>query len=329
MLEDNIGFAKAKELPWNTLGEKVGGKMTAEEVIEKAQLDFEVVKEQATVSFNDEIMDIPDTYATIRKDNSLILGTVGAKYTILQNKEAFKFFDPIIDDGEAIYETAGLIEGGKRVFITAKLPEHISILGNDDLMDLYLFITNSHDGKSAITIAFTPIRITCNNTLNAALKKCVNKVTIKHTENLLVKLNAAHEAMGLSNQYKKEISEIFYKMANTKASEQEYEEIIVKGLADNSTQVKNYFNKRAKVSTRFTNTINAIMEYAYTHHSQNVPSSKDTIFGAYNALTGFYQNKYDWGKDNDDAKLRSLLDSNGRAYLKQQQAFDAALKFIK
>ena len=34
---------------------------------------------------------------------------------------------------------------GERIFITAKLPNYIKV-GNDDLIEQYLFLTTSHDG---------------------------------------------------------------------------------------------------------------------------------------------------------------------------------------
>ena len=43
-------------------------------------------------------------------------------------------------------------------------------VGKEDLIEQYLFLTTSHDGCGSITAAFTPVRIVCNNTLNAALE---------------------------------------------------------------------------------------------------------------------------------------------------------------
>jgi hypothetical protein len=103
-------------------------------------------------------------------DTDEVLGVVGNDYEVVQNVNAFDFFDAIVGGKDGIlYETAGALGKGERIFITAKLPDYIRI-GRDDLIKQYLFLTTSHDGYGSITAAFTPIRIVCQNTLNAALR---------------------------------------------------------------------------------------------------------------------------------------------------------------
>lgn len=66
-------------------------------------------------------------------------------------------------------------------------------------MEQYLFLTTSHDGSESITIAFTPVRIVCNNTLNAALNNCSNTIKIKHTSNAQARLKEVPKIMGMVN----------------------------------------------------------------------------------------------------------------------------------
>lgn len=104
----------------------------------------------------------------MRTDNDAVIGAVGKDYQIVQNRDAFSFFDSMVSGDGILYETAGAFGKGERIFITAKLPDYIRV-GNDDLIEKYLFLTTSHDGSGSITAAFMPIRIVCNNTLNAAM----------------------------------------------------------------------------------------------------------------------------------------------------------------
>lgn len=80
---------------------------------------------------------------------------VSDRYQVVQNKEAFAFTDVLL--GECVrYETAGSLQGGKRVFILAKFPQRFIIAG-DEIMP-YFVIMNSHDAGCSIKAAMTPIR---------------------------------------------------------------------------------------------------------------------------------------------------------------------------
>jgi hypothetical protein len=82
---------------------------------------------------------------------------------------------------------------GERIFITAKLPTYIRVGNGDDVTEKYIFLTTSHDGSGSITAAFTPIRIVCQNTLNASLRNMTNVVRIKHTSGAKQRLENAHK----------------------------------------------------------------------------------------------------------------------------------------
>ena len=167
-------FFSVKEKAWHGLGKIVEQYPTSTEAIKFAGLDYTVEKrklftydsENNTANPDTDIIipeiEVPNYYATVRADTDQVLGVVGKDYEIVQNKDAFTFFDAIVGGDGIMYETAGALGKGERIFITAKLPDYIRI-GNDDIIEKYLFLTTSHDGKSGIIAAFTPIRIVCNN----------------------------------------------------------------------------------------------------------------------------------------------------------------------
>src|SRR6266542_4669351 len=185
-------FISVKEKAWHGLGKIVEQYPTSAEAIKFAGLDYTVEKRKLFTGDSEDIssnpetdiiipeIEVPNYYATIRTDTDQVLGVVGKDYEIVQNKDAFTFFDAIVG-GEGIrYETAGAL--GERIFITAKLPDYIKV-GSDDLIEKYLFLTTSHDGFGSITATFTLIRIVCNNTLNAAYRNCSYATKIRHTQN--------------------------------------------------------------------------------------------------------------------------------------------------
>jgi phage/plasmid-like protein (TIGR03299 family) len=150
------------------IGQIVSDYPNSKDDLNFAGLDYKVEKRKLFVETNKfsiweeenrvQKIEVPNFLATIRTDTQQVLGIVGNDYEVVQNTDAFNFFDTIVD-GEGIqYETAGALGNGERIFITAKLPGYIKV-GSDDLIEKYLFLTTSHDGFGSITAAFTPIRI--------------------------------------------------------------------------------------------------------------------------------------------------------------------------
>ncbi len=324
-------FFSVKEKAWHGLGQIVNDYPTSAEALRFAGLDYEVIKEDiCTTSFNDagQAMDfnkrIKTHFATMRRDTGDVLGVVGKDYEIVQNTDAFNFFDAIVG-GEGIqYETAGALGKGERIFITAKLPGYIKV-GSNDLIEKYLFLTTSHDGFGSITAAFTPTRIVCNNTLNAALRNCSGSIKIRHTANAKDRLSEAHRVMGISNNLSGQLEEIFNEWSRVRITDQHLQRLIQLAMVPNKEVLKNIQDaKFDELSTAFNNVCNSVYEYAMISPTQQEETTKGTVFGAYNAVTGYFQNVRNF--KNDEAKLKSLL-FGGTAQMRSQKAFSLCEDF--
>jgi phage/plasmid-like protein (TIGR03299 family) len=146
-------FFSVKEKAWHNLGQIIEDYPTSAEAIRHADLDYEVEKRKLfTPALEGTTIEVPNYFSTIRTDNHTVLGVVGKDYQIVQNRDAFSFFDSIVGGDGILYETAGALGNGERIFITAKLPGYIRV-GKDDLIEKYLFLTTSHDGSGSITAA--------------------------------------------------------------------------------------------------------------------------------------------------------------------------------
>ena len=106
------------ETPWHGLGTRLENRPTSEEAIKAASLDWEVgyrplyagaYAEDGTPEPGDRLV---GHRATFKKGTGEILGVVGPNWHVYQNREAFKFFDPFVESGQAAYETAGQLRGG-------------------------------------------------------------------------------------------------------------------------------------------------------------------------------------------------------------------------
>lgn len=118
-----------------------------------------------------------------------MLGVVGKGYEPLQNTDAFKFFDPLVDKKLIEYETAGSLGKGEIIWILAKLKQNGEFkINKNDVVQKYLLLSNSHDGNSAVSVKFTPIRVVCQNTLAIALNEG-ETTRIKHITSMHTKLD--------------------------------------------------------------------------------------------------------------------------------------------
>ncbi len=306
-------FASTKPA-WHGLGTIVENAMTSKEAIELARLNYQVIK-TAIMADVPGVGQFPinDRFATFRTDTNQPLGVVGNRYEIVQNTEAFTFFDSIVGEGKAIFETAGVLGIGERVFISAKMPDSIRIAGTDDLTEVYVLLTSSHDGTGSIVAAVVPIRVVCSNTLNAALRSTISRVSIRHTRNADGKLREAHRLLGISEKYVKELNEAFNVMSRTYVSDVAAKDLIAKLF---KAQKADSRQANEAESTRIMNIRADVLRSYMTGVGQE--GIIGTAWGLYNGVTHYF----DHMKNYRDAELKLDGLMTGQAYQKQQEAFD-------
>ena len=182
-----------RETPWHGLGRIIMDAPASREALELAGLDWQV--ESRNIYSGTGAM-IPGYRANVRSTDDAVLGVVSDRYRIVQNEEAFQFTDDLLGEG-VTYETAGSLQGGRKVWMLARLPRKYLIAG--DQVVPYLVIFNSHDGSSGVKVAMTPIRVVCQNTLNLALNTAKRSWTARHTENVLLRVQDARETLQLDS----------------------------------------------------------------------------------------------------------------------------------
>jgi len=313
-------FASNTEKAWHGLGQTVDTAMTAEEAIKQANLDYQVEKTPATmiVGPEKEVFEIPNYFATYRTDTNEPLGMVKSRYEVVQNRDAFSFFDSIIDRGEAIFETAGALGRGEKIFITAKLPEDITVGGES--VNQYLLLHNSHDGSSSVVAGLTSVRVVCNNTLQAALKNLENKVCISHTNKASDRLREAVRVMGIATKYSDQVQEMFNRMTDVKMTEGRYRDYF-RDVFKTEYKVKSLEEEELN-STRLKNMVEGATQFAMTHPTQTTAETDGTLWGAYNAVSGFYS--YVRKFPTEEARFSSQF--FGAANTKMLKSFSLAAK---
>lgn len=147
--------------------------------------------------------------ANIRDTDRKALGVVTDRYKVIQNQEAFAFTDELLGEGVR-YETAGSLQGGRRVWLLAHMPHEYIISG--ERISPYLIFSNTHDGSGAIKVALTPIRVVCQNTLNLALSNAKRSWSMIHTGNIQNKLEEARDTLFMAENYMDSLGKEFERL---------------------------------------------------------------------------------------------------------------------
>lgn len=257
-----------REKPWHGLGTKVEEAPTSADALHLAGLDWRVEQKNIQLCGGAKV---PGYKANVRSTDGKVLGVVSDRYRIVQNADAFEFTDSIIG-GDVRYETAGSLNGGKKIWLLAKLPE-TEIAG--DKTEPYLCFSNTHDGSGAVRVCMTPIRVVCNNTLNLALDSAKRAWSIRHTGSLQSKMHEARTCLRMANRYMGALAEKADRMANTTITRDQLNRIL-----DELFPVDEHTTEREKQNIKKLRD-----EYMVCYFAPDLVKFRDTAWGAYNAMS--------------------------------------------
>lgn len=289
---------------------------TAEDVMSSAGLNWNVSKCELVAKMpihinqadtngfihgTNNYVECPNAFATYRTDYNIPLGIVKERYTPVQNTEAFNFFNNAIGKNKALWQTAGFFGNGERIFVSAKLPKNIFV--QDDVIENYLVFTTSHDGSSGVKILFTPIRIVCENTLNAAISSSTNYISFRHTKSVHNNLDIAAEILETCNNKIANLQEQFILMKKIKMTDEKAQQTFANVVLtdDEQFRIKQTGHtigqiitrdwraiNDAQISMKKVNVIAEMNNYYFDGIGQR--ELVGTGYGVYNAVNGYYSN---------------------------------------
>jgi phage/plasmid-like protein (TIGR03299 family) len=310
------------ETPWHGLGKVLPGAPNVDEAIVMAGLDWEAQLHRNYIRV-EGVEHQTSTYAVVRSTDKSILGTVGPTFKPLQNRDAFKWFQPWLDAGEATLETAGSLKHGRRVWVLAKVTRpNMEIVPGDEVAK-FILLSNGHDGTMAVRAGLTPVRVVCANTLAAAHEDGGSKLfRIRHTNSTTAALEQIREIANLAD-------------AKFEASKDEYRALARKGVR--TEDLKAYVQKVFKpkliegggplvgeeeddedACKRVTENIIPLFENG---RGTDIPGVRGTLWGAYNSVTEYLQHERGRSADN---RLDSAWFGQGATL--NQRALQTALK---
>jgi len=214
---------------WHTLGNVIpGGTSDIDKVLELGGIDYQVESVPAQYPWNGETRVDATLHHTVRTDTGASLGVVRNGYEIIQNRRAFKFLQELANDDEVIWESAGALRGGKKVFVAMRLPQHVTVDagGINDSIIPFIVAINSHDGSSSFQVVATPWRPVCGNTERLAVEHAFTRWSIRHTRKATDRIKEARRTLGLSIKYYDRLADEETALARTDLAINEFNELI-------------------------------------------------------------------------------------------------------
>jgi len=275
-LEANDTMFSARGItPWHRLGTVLQDPPSIQRGLIVAGLDWDVALKDLTIQETGEL--VPNK-AVVRADTGSLLGVVGPRFVPLQNRDAFKVFEPLVESGDITLETAGSLRDNRVVWVLGRVnrPEARQEVGNGDVVDMYVLLSHGHDGTMSVRFGTTLVRVVCNNTMAMAHSNGQSQLArVKHTTNAVANLESLRNALDLQLGGFNMTMETFRKLARQSVNTRDLERFVRILITDTETPDK------------VPECENDIIRLFETGAGQELDSARGTAFGLYNAVTNY------------------------------------------
>lgn len=232
-MTQNLYTISAREDAWHGLGAVLPPSLTAPQALEHGQLaNWNARKLPMVVDLPGGVrIPVPDRFAVVRDSPTApgqveVLGDVGNFYHCIQNEELTGLLEALVEESGAQFDTAGSIDGGRRAFITMRMPGTAKV-GGIDPVDSYLAAINTHDGSIPTMLMVTPVQVSNRNTLNLAFQGARHMLKVRHRVGAGRSMaQQAHEALEFTFDYIDGFQEEAEKLINTSLSQTQFERLI-------------------------------------------------------------------------------------------------------
>tara|TARA_Y100001963_G_C6710522_1_gene414048 strand:+ start:83 stop:1135 length:1053 start_codon:yes stop_codon:yes gene_type:complete len=340
-------FASRREPAWHRLGEvfKADEKLTASQGMAKADVLFEIEKHPQVVKMSDGTELDTNSYAVVREPTTddpkhRVLATVGREWDMIQAKDLGKMLDPISEKFPV--ETVGAIGQGEKIFVSLDAGGS-TIAGEDH--ELYWLITDHRDGTGAMTMAFTPVRVVCQNTLITGLRNSKVSVNLKHNRNITTDTSFYMDIFSQMAQTQESVVTAMDSMTKNKLTDRQVSQIMTSAypkasrpdklkLSDGVTaddvpanvwkRILNDKKEQREIWEKRQNRTDVIVDHAKERldvFNQEFPKLANTSWAVYNAIV----ETEDYRRGHDKSGT-ALYGSRAEA---KARAFNSALNYVR
>ena len=284
-LDESTGkpaMAYVGERPWHGLGEALPPEQDIETWVKAARLDWGIEMLPVNYQMGGRNHVMRDRFVLARSDTQAALSVVSGDYRVVQPKEVLEFYRDLVEERQYQLETAGALDGGRKVWALARTGLVAGVAGNAaDQLGAYVLLATSCDKSLATTIAFTSVRVVCQNTLSFAVHevKKESRRSIKVNHSRRFDADQIKQDLGLMDaswdKFKLQLTPMAGKAMSDSAAEEFFQ-----SLFQSEKEMK-----EGTISDQKRKEVMQLMSFYRHAPGQNLPTAKNTLWGAVSAVT--------------------------------------------
>ena len=284
-LDESTGkpaMAYVGERPWHGLGEALPPDQDIEKWVQAARLDWEIEMIPVSYQMGGRNHVMGDRFVLARSDTQAALSVVSRDYQVVQPKEVLEFYRDLVEERHYKLETAGALDGGRKVWALARTGLVAGVAGNAaDQLGAYVLLATSCDKSLATTIAFTSVRVVCQNTLSFAVHevKKESRRSIKVNHSRRFDADQIKKDLGLMDESWEKFKLQLTPMAGKAMSDSAAEEFF-QSLFQSEKEMK-----EGTISDQKRKEVMQLMSFYRHAPGQDLPTAKNTLWGAVSAVT--------------------------------------------
>ena len=208
-----------------------------------------------------------------------VLGITSPTYSIVQNSQIIDIVDSVMFESGAMYESAGELRGGKKIFMAAKLPNTLDLtLKNIDPVNAYLVASNTHDGTDSLRFEIKYLRLVCTNGMTRWTN--ASAISFKHSARMNVKVEDVRQTLGVILKSNEEFNLLSSSLIEKKVANSDFWSIVkdVFPIDENNMTDRQQENVRERQRT--------LLNIWNGSTQENI---KGTAWGIVNAFTEYEQ----------------------------------------
>lgn len=191
-------------------------------------------------------------FVTVRTDTQVELGSVGDQYTPLQNSDAFRVLEPLLDTGVATLETGGILRNGADAWMMVRWDlarfGPVTQRAFGDEVKPFGLLANNHNGRRGVLLQDTNVRVVCANTLGWAEGATERKVVVRHSQEVQARVIEAAESLwhNVVSRYEK-LAEQYELLRQTMMTEAQFKKHVLDVVAPDPRDSRK-FNPEARLA---------------------------------------------------------------------------------